>query len=779
MKRLSIFILAVFAGFLLACKQDTPLGGDQDGTGPEDQGSAVPGAVAVSLTEDLGKDGLFIHLLNDGTRAASPSPDGAVFFFIQEENRRVLYYNPSAEGALSDPLGEGVLSRQFEQEGLCVILIQGNYLVFRKVDDGLYNVGIVGADGTRSFLYGIQLVEDTPGPAPASVRTRMSVEDVFHLSSSALLKLASFTITALETAFTGNPLGFVSTALTETMKSDFFGMRTTIGEKNIKRMERLAEVALIYQNLAKYHKHAALLTALASELNDLADNELAKVGEIKEDVVPDLGEEWVIRVRPPWLLCPNNDTQYVVPVRSKAQWTVDDANVDKTWCSVTQSGDNLVVTIRKQPAAGTRICHATIRQAMESTTYRIAPVDFRIELHDAEFSLYPRELVFGKEGGSKAVAVEKSDHIAGWHIDHKPDWCTITTGDNSFFVDVGASDTGHKSEPIVVYGAISEETFFRVELPVRQEAYSESEAFIRNKLVRFYYDTGGPTNWYQNDNWCSDRPLEEWFGVYRTENGWALRLGINGLTGHGDLSGMTDLEELDLVWGVKSLDISGCTGLKQLSLGERIEHVDATGCTSLSVFPMTGNYYPVSEFRTLNFSGCTALERLECHGADLESINVSGCTALKVLDCSQTGEKFRSVDVSECVALESMICQYSSLESLDVTGCHALKFLDCSDSQLTSMNVSGCGSLEQIDCSGNLLESLDVSSCADLKELDCSRNHIIQKITTEDRAVFYHDRRYDYWYEYDADKNEYLTLYKTNPYGWYYEGEPFKGYHGR
>ena len=34
-------------------------------------------------------------------------------------------------------------------------------------------------------------------------------------------------------------------------------------------------------------------------------------------------------------------------------------------------------------------------------------------------------------------------------------------------------------------------------------------------------------------------------------------------------------------------------------------------------------------------------------------------------------------------------------------------------------------------------------------------------------------------YEYDADKNEYLTLYKTNPYGWYYEGEPFKGYHGR
>ena len=67
MKRLSIFILAVFAGFLLACKQDTPLGGDQDGTGPEDQGSAVPGAVAVSLTEDLGKDGLFIHLLNDGT----------------------------------------------------------------------------------------------------------------------------------------------------------------------------------------------------------------------------------------------------------------------------------------------------------------------------------------------------------------------------------------------------------------------------------------------------------------------------------------------------------------------------------------------------------------------------------------------------------------------------------------------------------------------------------------------------------------------------------------
>ena len=34
----------------------------------------------------------------------------------------------------------------------------------------------------------------------------------------------------------------------------------------------------------------------------------------------------------------------------------------------------------------------------------------------------------------------------------------------------------------------------------------------REILEKFYYATNGP-NWNRNDNWLSDKPLKEWFGI--------------------------------------------------------------------------------------------------------------------------------------------------------------------------------------------------------------------------------------------------------------------------
>ena len=53
----------------------------------------------------------------------------------------------------------------------------------------------------------------------------------------------------------------------------------------------------------------------------------------------------------------------------------------------------------------------------------------------------------------------------------------------------------------------------------------------REALVAFYHATGGP-NWRKNDHWLTDRPLEEWYGVWAT-----IPCGVVALTLRGPLAG--------------------------------------------------------------------------------------------------------------------------------------------------------------------------------------------------------------------------------------------------
>ncbi len=65
----------------------------------------------------------------------------------------------------------------------------------------------------------------------------------------------------------------------------------------------------------------------------------------------------------------------------------------------------------------------------------------------------------------------------------------------------------------------------------------------RAALVALYNATGGD-NWERNDNWCSDKPLDEWYGVF-TEKGRVNRIDLhNNITGRippeiGDLTELT------------------------------------------------------------------------------------------------------------------------------------------------------------------------------------------------------------------------------------------------
>ena len=76
-------------------------------------------------------------------------------------------------------------------------------------------------------------------------------------------------------------------------------------------------------------------------------------------------------------------------------------------------------------------------------------------------------------------------------------------------------------------------------------------ALEREALIEFYNATGGD-NWKNNDNWCSDEPIEDWYGISTDQQGsvWELYLADNNLTGSipesiGNFKGLTFLTLVD------------------------------------------------------------------------------------------------------------------------------------------------------------------------------------------------------------------------------------------
>ncbi len=86
-------------------------------------------------------------------------------------------------------------------------------------------------------------------------------------------------------------------------------------------------------------------------------------------------------------------------------------------------------------------------------------------------------------------------------------------------------------------GGLSARQSFAVEVPDPQRAI----------LAAFYESTGGD-GWQRRDNWLTDAPLGEWWGLFTNSDGWVehIELRHNGLTGQlpaelGNLPGLRSL----------------------------------------------------------------------------------------------------------------------------------------------------------------------------------------------------------------------------------------------
>ncbi len=84
-------------------------------------------------------------------------------------------------------------------------------------------------------------------------------------------------------------------------------------------------------------------------------------------------------------------------------------------------------------------------------------------------------------------------------------------------------------------------------IPSHEGTSGECPPLSDREILQVFYESTGGSNWKNNDNWLTDAPLREWYGVDRVgSNRYRLTLSRNNLTGPipPELGGLTNLRQL-------------------------------------------------------------------------------------------------------------------------------------------------------------------------------------------------------------------------------------------
>ena len=149
---------------------------------------------------------------------------------------------------------------------------------------------------------------------------------------------------------------------------------------------------------------------------------------------------------------------------------------------------------------------------------------------------------------------------------------TLSQGFTLFMVFEGGSISKTTDKSVTITRA----TIKNYSVVDLNQIIEEEEAELvaeREALVALYHATDGP-HWKDNTNWCSDKPLSEWYGVYLSgERVSQLNLEFNGLNGTlpAELSNLKSLKRLVIAESegrISNMDaIFGLPALESLEFG--------------------------------------------------------------------------------------------------------------------------------------------------------------------------------------------------------------------
>ena len=244
----------------------------------------------------------------------------------------------------------------------------------------------------------------------------------------------------------------------------------------------------------------------------------------------------------------------------------------------------------------------------------------------------------------------------------------------------------------------------------------------REALIAFYNATDGP-NWTDNTNWCSDEPLDTWYGVTTDSEGrvTGISLSDNGLSGDAGntLAPLSKLTYLSCYSNsLIGLDLSGNTALTLLYCdNNNLSDLDLSHNQALEELDCSNN--SLSE---LDLSGNVALTDLRCSNNSLSGLDLSNNTALTLLNCYSNN--LSELDLSGNTALTSLSCDNNNLSALDLSGNTALTSLSCDNNNLSALDLSNNTALTSLSCYNNNLSELDLSGNTALTTLYCYGNNM-------------------------------------------------------
>ena len=321
---------------------------------------------------------------------------------------------------------------------------------------------------------------------------------------------------------------------------------------------------------------------------------------------------------------------------------------------------------------------------------------------------------------------------------------------------------------------------------IQGNAQEEEIAKEREALIAFYHATNGD-QWINNTNWCSDKPIGEWYGI-RCQNGLVevLNLTENGLLGMIplEIGNLGNLRILSLSINQLSGEIPSSIGqLKelttlylennQLSGNIPVELGDLTNLTMAYLYnnQLSGNIPP-------SIGNLKELDRLLLSNNQLTGIipteigNLCNLTSLS-LDYNQLSGEIPAniVDLKNLQELRldnnkleglipNTICQMSNLKFLwfannhfsgnipqNIGNLHALERLDLSHNQLTGsipVSIKQCSNLQYIMLNSNQLQGdmmLDYfSNNKNIRALHLDHNNLTGTIPAEFTTWVYDHR---------------------------------------
>ena len=157
------------------------------------------------------------------------------------------------------------------------------------------------------------------------------------------------------------------------------------------------------------------------------------------------------------------------------------------------------------------------------------------------------EYTVAAEGGNLDFSVNTN---VDFEVSVSVDWIKQNTGSRGlvekplrFIVAENDSTKSREGEIVITFEELKQA------IKVKQSGAIDYDPIERAALIEFYKATGGD-NWTRNDNWCSDKPLNEWYGVVTNDRKHviALYLDWNNLTGSipENIGELVNLEQLYL-----------------------------------------------------------------------------------------------------------------------------------------------------------------------------------------------------------------------------------------